>query len=198
MDDTLTAEDIKEIRGRYELSQKAFAQLLGIGEASIVRYENGAVPSKANANLIRAARHPEFMRECIERDGSRIPQAQRDNALRISYALISLDSEDDAVSVAASKPHFRCKMDEVYHYTIQQEVLNEQAANLVAEIISMKVSSGFTGDAESVFEDLLNQLAIVKPLIVSNEAMDDEMLASVRGYLKCAESLLDRQRKLAS
>ncbi len=35
----------------------------------MVRYENGQPPSKANANLIRAAAHTAFMRECLERDG---------------------------------------------------------------------------------------------------------------------------------
>ena len=53
------SQQIKEIRKHYGLSQQAFARLLGIGEASITRYEKGIVPTKANANLIRAAMIPE-------------------------------------------------------------------------------------------------------------------------------------------
>lgn len=35
------SQQIKEIRKHYGLSQQAFARLLGIGEASITRYEKG-------------------------------------------------------------------------------------------------------------------------------------------------------------
>ena len=55
MSKDLTAQDIKRIRRKYGLTQQGFARLLGLGEASVVRYENGQTPSKANANLIRAA-----------------------------------------------------------------------------------------------------------------------------------------------
>lgn len=72
------SQQIKEIRKHYGLSQQAFARLLGIGEASITRYEKGIAPTKANANLIRAAMIPEFMAGCLERDGRRAhPQAAR-------------------------------------------------------------------------------------------------------------------------
>ena len=50
-------------RRKYGLTQQGFARLLGLGEASVVRYENGQTPSKANANLIRAADNPAFMRD---------------------------------------------------------------------------------------------------------------------------------------
>ena len=61
MSKDLTAQDIKRIRRKYGLTQQGFARLLGLGEASVVRYENGQTPSKANANLIRAADNPAFI-----------------------------------------------------------------------------------------------------------------------------------------
>ncbi len=64
----LSAQDIKDIRKKYGLSQKSFAKLLGIGEASIARYETGAVPTRANKNLISAAADPSFMAECLKHD----------------------------------------------------------------------------------------------------------------------------------
>ena len=45
MGQEITPDDIKRIRGKYSLSQQSFARLLGLGEASIVRYENGQPPS---------------------------------------------------------------------------------------------------------------------------------------------------------
>ena len=41
MSKDLTAQDIKRIRRKYGLTQQGFARLLGLGEASVVRYENG-------------------------------------------------------------------------------------------------------------------------------------------------------------
>ena len=55
MSDDITPDEIKRIRKKYGLTQQAFARLLGIGEASMVRYENGQPPSKANANQIGRA-----------------------------------------------------------------------------------------------------------------------------------------------
>ena len=77
MSKDLTAQDIKRIRRKYGLTQQGFARLLGLGEASVVRYENGQTPSKANANLIRAADNPAFMRDCFERDGDLLSHEQR-------------------------------------------------------------------------------------------------------------------------
>ena len=194
MEPTITAEEIREIRGMYGLTQRSFAQLLGIGVASLVRYEQGATPSKANANLIRAARHPEFMRECLERDGDLLPQRQRDQAARCAYAIMSHDAEDEkpAIKKQRSRETIPMTMDEVYHYTIQQEVLNEQAANIIGEMISIKVSTGFKGKASDVFDNLMDQVAEIKPSIVSDAAMDDRVLSKVGGYLSCASDLLKR------
>ena len=74
------SQQIKEIRKHYGLSQQAFARLLGIGEASITRYEKGIAPTKANANLIRAAENPRFMADCLKRDGAALPDKQRAKA----------------------------------------------------------------------------------------------------------------------
>ena len=62
----LTPQDIKDIRAKYGLSQRSFARLLGLGEASLARYEKDQKPSRANANLIRAARLPRFVMDFRE------------------------------------------------------------------------------------------------------------------------------------
>jgi putative zinc finger/helix-turn-helix YgiT family protein len=49
----LSCNQIKQIRNKYGLSQSAFAKLLGVGEKTITRYENGAIQEKAQDNLIR-------------------------------------------------------------------------------------------------------------------------------------------------
>ena len=193
MNITIEAEEIKEIRSFYGLTQKAFAQLLGIGVASIVRYEQGATPSKANANLIRAARHPDFMRECIERDGDDIPVAQRDQAMRVIYACVSLEPEEDSASrgAASGGAPAMSKMDEMYHYTIQQEVLNEQAANLACDLMSRVLAEGAdVRDACDPLSAILAQLLRIKLELISERANDDAYLEQVRGYLNYLEELV--------
>ncbi|MDR2771529.1 MAG: type II toxin-antitoxin system MqsA family antitoxin [Clostridiales Family XIII bacterium] len=49
----LSSDQIKQTRKKYALSQSMFAKLLGVGEKTITRYENGAIQDKAQDNLIR-------------------------------------------------------------------------------------------------------------------------------------------------
>lgn len=49
----LSPDEIKHIRQKYGMSQTAFAKVLGLGEKTITRYENGYLPDLAPNNLIR-------------------------------------------------------------------------------------------------------------------------------------------------
>ena len=91
------SQQIKEIRKHYGLSQQAFARLLGIGEASITRYEKGIAPTKANANLIRATMIPAFMAGCLERDGDALTPKQRASVEKIVYAEVTFDEGGDVM-----------------------------------------------------------------------------------------------------
>jgi putative zinc finger/helix-turn-helix YgiT family protein len=48
----LLPSEIKEIRKKYRLSATSFSKLLGFGEKTITRYENGALQDNAQNNLI--------------------------------------------------------------------------------------------------------------------------------------------------
>ena len=195
MDNTLTAQEIKEIRGMYGLSQKSFALLLGIGPASMVRYEQGAKPSKANANLIRAARRPEFMMECLERDKDLIPRFQSERAEKYVYAMVSLDGEEAPMTTtkkAAAAEKRTYTMDEMYHYTLQQEVLNEQAANLACSLMEYLMDHGVdSADRTHPVSILLEQLLRLKRTLITDEAMDDDVLDHIRAYLRYLEEFAE-------
>lgn len=60
-------EEIKSIRKKYALSQELFAKILGIGKATIERYENGSLPSESLSNLIRSAKDPKRFLEMLEK-----------------------------------------------------------------------------------------------------------------------------------
>jgi len=46
-------KDIVEFRKKYNLSQRALAKLLGIGSATVARYEKGALPTDSLSNLLK-------------------------------------------------------------------------------------------------------------------------------------------------
>ena len=161
------SHQIKEIRKHYGLSQQAFARLLGIGEASITRYEKGIAPTKANANLIRAAMIPEFMAGCLERDGDVLTPKQRASVEKIVYAEVTFDEEGDIMT-----------MTEIYEITLQQEVLNEKAAEILGDIINGQIKAEEEGDKAlaRVYEDMLMQMALLKPTIIDKENSNHESL----------------------
>jgi len=175
------AEVVKAIRAKYGLSQRSFATLLGIGEATMVRYEQGAVPSRANANLILAAEDPHFMKGCIERNGSLLSERQRSRAEEYIYAVVSLD---DTVEEGGNK------MDEAYELTLRQEVLGERCANLIGEIIRLQMSDVAHGGKGNLFQGLCAQLSRLKPTIADSSNRDWAKLERIAGYLDCAEGML--------
>ncbi len=185
----LTAQDVKRIREKYGLTQQGFARLLGLGEASVVRYENGQKPSKANANLIRAADDPAFMRGCLERDGELLSISQREKTEKIVYALISFDEDGDIMDI-----------NEMYEITLQQEVLNEQAAQVMGDVSRLHTAAQKRGDAVSVaiYEDVLRQLALVKPLIITEGHLNKARLSEIRGQIECLGHLAESHEARAA
>ena len=176
MSQNLTPDDIKRIRGKYGLSQQGFARLLGLGEASIVRYENGQAPSKANANLIRAADNPAFMLDCLKRDGDLLSQEQRGRTEKIVYAMVTFDESGEIVDI-----------NEMYMLTLEQEILSEQAAQLMGEVSNLLIDAQEKEDviAMAVYEDVLKQLAFVKPRIIYEGHASKTKLSEIRGQVEC-------------
>lgn len=179
----ITSEEIKAIRGKYGLSQQSFARLLGIGEASMVRYESGQKPSKANANLIRAANHPAFMAECLERDGELLSSSQRRAIEQVVYATVTFDDKGEIMG-----------MNEMYSLTLEQEILNEQAAEILAEVSGMLLRAEEEGDeaAVMVYNDVLMTLARAKRSIIEEGNDSFAKLAEVRGRIEGLGDLVAR------
>ena len=184
----ITPEEIKEIRGRYGLSQKGFARLLGLGDASIVRYENGQRPTRANANLIRAAAIPEFVAGCLERDGEELTEVQRGQVEKVVYAEMRFNEEGEM------------DINEIYELTLQQEVLNEKAATIMAELINSQIEAEARGDEglAMVYEDVLTQIALLKPTIATLETRDARRLSAIDGQLDFARALCSQSLKRAA
>lgn len=189
MTEEMTAERIKAIRKRYGLSQQAFARILGIGPASMARYESGAKPSKAIANLIRAATIPEFMADCLKRDGDTLTPKQRESVEKIVYAEITFDEKGEIMTTT-----------EIYELTLQQEVLNEKAAEIIGDVINGLIEAEERHDEglKMVYEDIFAQLSLLKPTIASNKTANWESLSAIDGELNCMRSLFNRAQRRAA
>lgn len=72
--------EIRMIREKYGLSQVAFARILGFGDKTIARYENGSIPDAAQNNLIDLIQHPSNFEELLEKNKEKISEQDYLNA----------------------------------------------------------------------------------------------------------------------
>ena len=76
----LSPRRISHLREKYGLSQRAFAALLGMSQATINRYENGALPQQTHNDAIAACKDPDHVRKLLRKRGDRLTARQRERA----------------------------------------------------------------------------------------------------------------------
>lgn len=59
-------EEIKEIRGKYNISASKMSEILGMGTNAYRLYEDGEIPSVSNGRLILAIKHPKDFIKQVE------------------------------------------------------------------------------------------------------------------------------------
>ena len=64
--DLLTAADIKLLRDRYGLTQRALGQLLGWGQVTVNRYENGAIQTEGHNRMLKLLEEPRNVRRVLD------------------------------------------------------------------------------------------------------------------------------------
>jgi len=79
----LQPEVIKNFRVRLGLSQIELANLLGLGGATLSRYENGALQDEAHNTLIVLAMQPENLIEMIEEKPKALNELKREKTLKL-------------------------------------------------------------------------------------------------------------------
>ena len=70
----LQACEIRAVREKYGLTQVAFARVLGLGDKTIARYENGSIPDPAQNNLIELVQRPSNFEELLEKNRDKISE----------------------------------------------------------------------------------------------------------------------------
>jgi len=87
----LSPDEIRTIREKYGLSQRALSRLLGWGEITIHRYENGAIQDNVHNSTLRLIEDPENMQKFFEVNRSRLPSY---TAARLEKRIASFLQED--------------------------------------------------------------------------------------------------------
>lgn len=95
--DIITKDELVQIRNKYELSQRAFATLTGIGVATIARYETGQIPINANNELLKSIRDDfRIVQKLFERNGSGLSEK---NQAKLKAKLNMVIKENETAEV---------------------------------------------------------------------------------------------------
>lgn len=78
--DLMQPSDIRVTREKYGLSQTAFARILGLGDKTITRYENGSIADAAQNNLIMLVQQPSDFAQLLEKNKSKISPTDYETA----------------------------------------------------------------------------------------------------------------------
>lgn len=81
--DMVQPEDIKHFRERFGLTQLELSNLLGLGGATLSRYENGALQDEAHNTMLSLAMQPENLLELIEEKTSVLSDEKRDRIITL-------------------------------------------------------------------------------------------------------------------
>ena len=114
------------------------------------------------------------MQIAVERDGESIPPAQRESAEEVIYATVTFDDEGEIMDI-----------NEMYMLTLEQEILNEKAAEILAEVSRLRREAEKRGDEEGmlVYGDVISLIAERKGQIVREVDGSEKKLAEIRGAI---------------
>ncbi|MDD2716780.1 MAG: DUF4065 domain-containing protein [Candidatus Wallbacteria bacterium] len=71
-------EEIRKLRKEYDLTQKELASLLGFGEVTLSRYENGALQDETHDQVLKLAQNPENLIRLMETNSSIAEKRKRE------------------------------------------------------------------------------------------------------------------------
>jgi putative zinc finger/helix-turn-helix YgiT family protein len=90
----LTGIEIKDIRSQLDMSQQAFADYLGVGVASVKRWEMGHIQERAMDALIRLKTDPEVARRNLDVLKRQVPERHILSALDDMELTFTLGQRD--------------------------------------------------------------------------------------------------------
>lgn len=76
-------EEIRDLRQRYGLTQKELCKLLGWGEVTLSRYENGALQDDTHNTILQMVKNPQNLLNLIELQGDFLPEEKREGIVEL-------------------------------------------------------------------------------------------------------------------
>lgn len=98
----LQPEEIRALRERYGLSQRALSRLLGWGLITIQRYERGALQDPAHDGILRRLGEPGFVLQALERNRNRLSDREYQR-IRAAVLRQAVQHQDDDLIRALEK-----------------------------------------------------------------------------------------------
>jgi putative zinc finger/helix-turn-helix YgiT family protein len=83
----LSGEDIKKIREKYDISASALSSLMGLGEKTITRYENGAIQDAVYDTFFKLLKNQNVFSQLLELNKDKIGEEQYHECLAALYDL---------------------------------------------------------------------------------------------------------------
>ncbi|MBE5812087.1 MAG: DUF4065 domain-containing protein [Clostridiales bacterium] len=93
----LTTEEIKEIRKKYDLTQKEYALAIGVGEITVHRFENGTIQTESIDSIMRLSAMPKNMKELITKNKDKLSVELLNKTLNIIEKLIKNEEHKIAI-----------------------------------------------------------------------------------------------------
>lgn len=116
----LQPAEIRTIREKYGLSQVAFARVLGLGDKTITRYENGSIADAAQNNLIELVRQPSNFKELLEKNKDKITEQD------IKVACEALESMRPKIIYNTQRDTYSTSMETSVNYSMTRAYWGDQ------------------------------------------------------------------------
>ena len=91
----LSPDEIRTIREKYGLSQRALSRMLGWGEITIHRYESGAVQDNVHNSTLRLIEDPRNMQNIFEANRNKLPAYTEARLEKRIASFLQEDKEQD-------------------------------------------------------------------------------------------------------
>lgn len=108
----LSPEDITSIREKYALSQRQFAELLGISHSTLSRVENGALQTEYQNSLFVLSNSPSGFKQLVLRNLDTFKEDEKESLLDTLTVLIGLEIKEYKKDLDL----LVCKIDNIYEY----------------------------------------------------------------------------------
>ena len=99
----LQPEEIREIREKYEISQTVFARILGFGDKTITRYENGSIQDEAQNNLIWLMANPIVFKMMLNKNLKAITNNEYQKLCKIINKLNAVSQKQERLCVGYNR-----------------------------------------------------------------------------------------------